>query len=707
MILHQNTSLQQGKYVIEKELGQGGFGITYLALQKTLNRKVAIKEFFMREFCERNEETTFVTMGTKCSLVTVDYYRKQFRKEAEKIATLHHPNIVNIYDVFEENNTVYYVMEYLPGGSLDEHVKKYGALDAKTAKNYICQVSEALDYLHNIPVSDNPKQPKKMLHLDVKPSNIMINASGQAVLVDFGISKRYDENGDETDSGTPLGVSEGYAPLEQYEVGGIINFTPATDIYSLGATFLFLLTGNKPPKASLVLSKGLPNMDKSIPSNIQDAIRQTMSPDKLNRPQSIGLFLDLLNIKKPILKNKKLWAGIVVAIIITVLIFIFMDSPEEKAEKLLNEAVTYLEVPEENRNVPLAIEMITKAAELGHAEAMFCLGSIYVTDDFDVENEEMAVYWLKKAADAGYTDAKLALGVYYDDEVEEEKAVAYLLPLAKEGNAVAQRIIGGYYEEGEGGLKKNESLAVEWYTKAAEQGDAEAMYDLALCYLQGTGVEADKNKVLTWMQKSADLGYNWATLNLGKSYLMKTFTEVNFSLAEKYLRKTTETEHFWCTAESYYYLGLLESINDNHDKAFDYFYQAAERKQTKALCKVGEYYFIGIGKVEQNYDVAFKYFKEAADMNNAEAMYILGYCYACGNGVDKDEHTAIEYWEKSVNEKAPSPYAQLALAKVYEQGEFVERNMIKAVELYQKAANSDIDEVVKLARTELARLGYE
>ncbi|MCQ2384552.1 MAG: SUMF1/EgtB/PvdO family nonheme iron enzyme [Paludibacteraceae bacterium] len=134
--LQPNTTLQSGKYRIEKVLGQGGFGITYLAEQTMLGRQVAIKEFFMKELCERDESTSHVTFGTEGSRETIGRFREKFLKEARNIARLNHPNIIGIIDIFEENGTAYYVMEYAANGSLADKVKLNGYLSEPVATNY-------------------------------------------------------------------------------------------------------------------------------------------------------------------------------------------------------------------------------------------------------------------------------------------------------------------------------------------------------------------------------------------------------------------------------------------------------------------------------------------------------------------------------------------------------------------------------------------
>ena len=273
------SQLQGGKYQVNSLIGSGGFGNTYLATQVTLGRKVAIKEFFMKEFCERDESTSQVIIPTEGSRLIVDRYRQKFLKEAQMIASLRNEHIIKIYDIFEENNTAYYVMDYIEGGSLNDAVDSKGPLSESKAVGYIQQISDALSYLHS----------NNILHLDIKPSNVLIDKDDCLVLIDFGISKHYDSDGGQT-STTPAGISKGYAPIEQYQQGSIANFSPATDVYSLGATMFFLLTGKTPPEASIVNEDGLPNDIDGFTHNIRSVIIKSMSPRRKDRYQSVEEF---------------------------------------------------------------------------------------------------------------------------------------------------------------------------------------------------------------------------------------------------------------------------------------------------------------------------------------------------------------------------------------------------------------------------------
>ena len=302
--LHNNAILCYGKYRLEKILGQGGFGITYKAIMKEtvsgslgnmeVDVPVAIKEFFMKDTCEREEGTGKITVPSQGSRAVVELYRKKFVKEAKNLAQMNHPHIVKVVDVFEENDTVYYVMQYLSGGSLTDYVKQHGALDEAIAIKYIQQIGSALEYMHQ----------RHICHYDVKSSNILLDDKGGAMLIDFGISKGYTEEGHQTSS-TPVGISAGYAPLEQYQQS-LQDFSPATDVYGLAATLFYLLTGKNPPEASIVLNEGIGDKSIGISDTVWHAIEQGMNPRKKDRVQTVSEFLKLMNCMMPTIASEVL-----------------------------------------------------------------------------------------------------------------------------------------------------------------------------------------------------------------------------------------------------------------------------------------------------------------------------------------------------------------------------------------------------------------
>ena len=287
--LSQGVTLhgQSYSYCIEQVLGQGSFGITYLAsvrMQGALGSidakvKVAVKEFFMREINGR--EGSAVTSGSDDGMFAD--YRREFVREVTSLSKLSHPNIIKVLECFEANNTVYFSMEYLDGGSLDELIDKRGRLSEAATLSYVRQIADALSYMHV----------HNVLHLDLKPGNVMLNG-GNAVLIDFGFSGQY-VDGDTPEPGITLCAgTPGYAPIEQggYRDGN--SFPVTTDIYALGGTMYKMLTGRRPPEASDVLNDGLPDPPSSVSSASWAAVAAAMEPMRRKRPQTVADFVRLL-----------------------------------------------------------------------------------------------------------------------------------------------------------------------------------------------------------------------------------------------------------------------------------------------------------------------------------------------------------------------------------------------------------------------------
>lgn len=294
--LQPGNTLQGGKYRIEKVLGQGSFGITYLASYATtiegalgkmaVDINVAIKEFFMSEVNQRNEQTHGVE-GSSSTIFT--NYRIKFRKEAQNLASLHHPHIVQVTDVFDENNTTYYVMQYIEGMSLDSFIASKGRVSAEDTILIAAQIGQALSYMHQ----------RHMLHLDLKPGNIMLDKQGQVHLIDFGLSKQYDSNG-EPESSTSIGMgTPGYAPIEQANrMGQGKQFQATIDVYAFGATVYKMLTGRRPDDASVILNDGFPFgflQQLGVQQNMINAVQRAMAPQRNARFQTVTEFVQALD----------------------------------------------------------------------------------------------------------------------------------------------------------------------------------------------------------------------------------------------------------------------------------------------------------------------------------------------------------------------------------------------------------------------------
>ena len=286
-------------YRIESVLGQGSFGVTYKAkaymvmkgkfgeeLVET-NTPKAIKEFFMKEVNEREESGSITGMSEG----GLSYnYAQKFKKEAENLASMNHPNIVKVIDFISANNTYYYVMDFIEGENLNDYLKHH-KMSEEEATNIIMEVAKALQYMH---------KEKHMLHLDLKPGNIMRRESdGHIFLIDFGLSKHYSEEGvPETSTSVGLGTP-GYAPIEQANSKNAKKFRETLDVYALGATFYKLLTGQTPPYADELVSDSNVVKDElskfGINETLVSVVVNAMIPSVNERTQNVAEFLDSFN----------------------------------------------------------------------------------------------------------------------------------------------------------------------------------------------------------------------------------------------------------------------------------------------------------------------------------------------------------------------------------------------------------------------------
>lgn len=268
-------------YKIVRTLGQGTFGITYLA-ETTDNASgvqsyVAVKEFFMKAKNSRNGST----VNTGCADNVFDYYKKKFEEEALHIKALKHPNIVKCSETFCANNTVYFVMEYIEGESLAARVARLGRLSEQEALRFTRQIGSALTAMHR----------NNMLHLDVKPSNIMLRGN-EAVLIDFGLSKQYDDNGDAMTQSLISSGTNGYAPMEQFHYHEHDGLPVTLDVHALGATLFFMLTGYEKMRylPATIDEEGFPRHileTNNVTKRTIDVVEKAMAHHKKNRYQTV------------------------------------------------------------------------------------------------------------------------------------------------------------------------------------------------------------------------------------------------------------------------------------------------------------------------------------------------------------------------------------------------------------------------------------
>ena len=675
MTLQQDYTLQDGNYRILKVLGQGGFGITYLAIQVRLDRKVAIKEFFMKDFCERNETTRQVTLGTAGSRETVNSCRKKFLKEAKHIAKLDHPNIIRIIDVFDENSTSYYVMEYIEGGSLSNKLGTTG-LSMSDATRYILQVAEALKYIHK----------QNIAHLDIKPSNIMLNGNDEIVLIDFGVSKQYDFSTGGQTSVSPVGCSSGYAPLEQYDPNGVKDFSPQTDIYSLGATYFKLLTGITPLKASEI-TKGFLQENlkaKGVPTAVISIICKSMEKLKENRFSDVCSFIEGLNsISLQVADSSDKKNGNIA----------YKQYEEGTAvmpsQKEIDNWVKNIIFSEYNTGrYKSAFEHFSEYAKMGNATAQYYLGKMYYEGQCvgGSRNYDKAAEWYRKSAEQGNAEAQCYLGYMYTNGLgvsqDNAKAVEWYRKSAEQGNAVAQCQLGYMYKLGRG-ISQDYVKAVEWCRKSAEQGYVYAQYDLGRMYEIGRGVWPNSAKAVEWYQKAAEQGNSKAQHTLGYMYEIGDGVSKDYAKAVEWYRKSAEQGYFYAQKDigRMYEEGL--GVSRDYAKAAEWYQKIAEMGDCFLQYKMGCMYEKGVG-VPQDYAKAVEWYRKSAEQGLASAQKDIGRMYEKGLGVSRDYAKAAKWYQKAISRGNTD--AMCNLGYMYEYGFGVSKDNYIAAGLYFRAA---------------------
>ena len=278
----QVGTILHGTYKIESYLSSGGFGNTYLAKNIEFDETYAIKEFFVKGVCQRDDNSTTISVSNAENTNSFEQQREKFKKEARRLRSLSNPHIVKVYDLFEENGTAYYVMDYVDGENLSARLKRTNApLAESEVRNYLNQILDGLEAIHN----------EGMFHLDIKPANIMVDSHDVVKLIDFGASKQQSTVGGATMS-TGISYTNGYAPSEQM-AQSYDKFGPWTDFYALGATMYKLLTNQDPPSVSDLSEDETEDKHLALPmSNVSEEMKKLMvwmlQVNRLKRPKNVG-----------------------------------------------------------------------------------------------------------------------------------------------------------------------------------------------------------------------------------------------------------------------------------------------------------------------------------------------------------------------------------------------------------------------------------
>ena len=277
----RNNFVLHRRYTILHVIAQGGFGITYAAVDDKTGQKVCVKELYISGCSTRASDMSVVSQSTED--MDFDYFVRNFMAEANQLSRFNHPSIVKITNFFQENSTAYMVMNFIEGETLKEKILQNGPMKFEAAGSLIFQISEALELVHQ----------QNMLHRDIKPDNIIITPAKRAVLIDFGSAREFSEN--KTMTQTTM-ITPGYAPIEQYNNSS--RKGTYTDIYALGATLYFLLTGKKPLDATERFNTELKaphEINPAISSQISSAVMLAMQMKAADRFQKVSELKSVLN----------------------------------------------------------------------------------------------------------------------------------------------------------------------------------------------------------------------------------------------------------------------------------------------------------------------------------------------------------------------------------------------------------------------------
>ena len=592
----QPGAILHGAYRIERILGQGGFGITYLAYETRLERYVAIKEFFPKDYCDREATTSRVTLGTDNTRDFVENLKVKFLREARYIVKLDHPGIIKIHTAFEENQTAYYVMDFIEGSNLSQLVKKRLSdhkrpLSEKEALRYIGMVGEALEYLHR----------HSMNHFDVKPANILIRKSDdRPILIDFGLSKQYDSTAQNATS-TVMGMSQGYAPMEQYIAGGVKEFSPQTDLYALAATLYYLLAGTPPPDAPSLTDQEL-TFPAQVPLRLVEPISKAMSPRRADRHASVVEFLKdlegqphqmpaddpateitanptdksateiatrptyeaateiaarptaatLTETTAPPADEKNggatasrrySWLWFLAAVGLGAAVWLFVESrihtDPSPAETMESETTHPATVEDLDLQSPLETPKTTNGGEPTTSTSTTPSPS----SNTQPAEANARTAPLPSTADPQTphpsTEEMAALGAEAYRRNAYSEALQWCGVAARQGSADAQMMLGDIYLYGKG-TDEDHAEAARWYRKAAEQGQTKAQFILGTLLYFGDGVKQDYQEAYSWALKAGGKGDPGAQLLLGEMYSNGHGVKEDIEEAAKWYRKSAD-----------------------------------------------------------------------------------------------------------------------------------------------------------------------
>lgn len=276
-------TILHGNLRVDEYLSSGGFGNTYVVTHTGFDKRLAVKEFFMKNVSERDKSSNAVVVNMAGKVDEFNGQLEKFKKEARRLFDLDNEHIVKVHELFDEKGTAYYVMDYINGESLAERIQRtHAPMTEPQVMDVLIQVLDALRVVHS----------RGLWHLDIKPGNIMMDRQGKVKLIDFGASKQLDADKGGAAPTSVIAFTMGYAPIEQMDKM-YDRIGPWTDFYALGATLFHLLTGNIPPFPSEIVDDESVGKQSVLPmpqtsEMMRNLIVWMMNPSRSKRPQSVA-----------------------------------------------------------------------------------------------------------------------------------------------------------------------------------------------------------------------------------------------------------------------------------------------------------------------------------------------------------------------------------------------------------------------------------
>lgn len=471
-------SILAGRYILGRVLGQGGFGVTYVALDKPAGRKAAVKEYLPSSLARRMPGTSLVSANTGADGESFRYGLSCFLEEARLLSKFNgNANIAAVRSFFQENGTAYFVMDYVEGISFKARLRSRGGrVSWQETVRILRPVMKALEAVHRAGV----------VHRDVTPDNIYIAGDGGVKLLDFGAA-RY-SLGDRSRSLDVI-LRPGYAPREQYLSRS--RQGPFTDVYSLAACFYAAITGYLPQESLEREERDelvpISRCGVRVPPGLESAIYKGLAVRAEDRYQSMGEFLAAVDRAEREAAPPPVPPG--------------PPEPEKPP------APPAPQPPAEPRraSAPLSgggIACVVLCALAGTAgTGLLLAGSAWCLPAFAAALALSVSALLSQRPgpkrERRYRDACAAYGAG-----DYPRAVRLFRQAAGAGDARAKYCLGECFRCGNG-VPRDRNAAFKWYLAAAESGNEDAYYTVACCYHTGDGVAADPEKAAAWLEKAA------------------------------------------------------------------------------------------------------------------------------------------------------------------------------------------------------------